>query len=162
MDVLTPQIPKKNIKILEEELSLPKILEKTPARLPRTASCSHKQKTQLKYASETTLSPEEEHLQGQIRKLLHKGTPKYWPEPLRTLIPTCQSPTRHSKPQLPKLSIHSETSLKDSRQAQEAIGSIWRRKGRSLSGKVDLSSILKDQSSFVENYFAELSKLSKR
>jgi hypothetical protein len=53
----TPHLPRNNFKMLEEPPSLPTILEKVGGTLPKTSSRSRKPKSQLKYASETALSP---------------------------------------------------------------------------------------------------------
>jgi hypothetical protein len=57
MQALIPHLPRNNFKMLEEPPSLPTILEKVGGTLPKTSSRSRKPKSQLKYASETALSP---------------------------------------------------------------------------------------------------------
>lgn len=69
MDLLYLQLKRKQV--LEQELSLPVIQEKIRPVAPQTAARPRKQKRHQQYASETGLSPEEEHLQDQIRLLFH-------------------------------------------------------------------------------------------
>jgi hypothetical protein len=71
--------------MLEEQLSLPKIPEKGPMPPPQTSARSRKPRSELKYFSETALSPEEEHLQDQIRMILCKDSPKGGSQQPRTL-----------------------------------------------------------------------------
>lgn len=56
-------------------MGLPKIPEVNHNQFTRTSVRIKKMKPVVKYVSETTFSPEEEHLHDQLRLMLHKKEP---------------------------------------------------------------------------------------
>lgn len=58
--------------MIEEQMGLPKIPEVTTNQFTRTSVRIRKMKPVLKYVSETTFSPEEEHVHDQLRIMLQK------------------------------------------------------------------------------------------
>lgn len=126
--------------------------------VPKTSARSRKLKSEFKYVSETTLSPEEEHVQDQIRMLLFRDSPKGGLEHLKKHEHIVGTHNNTEKCQLPRVKNGSETPKLDGHSSR--LPPVV--KQRSKSGKLDLSGILRDPNGFIENYFAELSSKVKK
>lgn len=72
MEALAAHLKRRNLKILEEELSLPRIPEVVNQQFTKTSMRIKKAKPVIKYVSETTFSPEEEQIHEQVKMSLQK------------------------------------------------------------------------------------------
>lgn len=62
MEALAAHLKRKHLKMVEEELSLPRIPEVVKDQFTKTSVRIRRAKPVIKYVSETTFSPEEEQL----------------------------------------------------------------------------------------------------
>lgn len=72
MEALAVHLKRRNQKYIDEEIGLPKIPEVPNNQFVKTSIRIQKAKPTVKYVSETTFSPEEEHVHDQVRLILKK------------------------------------------------------------------------------------------
>jgi hypothetical protein len=111
----------------------------------------------IKYVSETTFSPEEEHVHEQVRLALHKPDPVAKDEHARILeLLKGHEPIKEAKI-LPRINENHTSFSKVETPDRKSINNYSRpRKSKSVAMKVSLNSILEDRNEFIKNYFADI------
>lgn len=160
MQALAAHLKRRNLKMIEEELSLPKIPEVNTNQFTKTSVRIKKMKPVIKYVSETTFSPEEQHVHDQLRLMLQKREASPMGEHSRIVQLLKGREPIFQKKVLPKIR-DSRASAKrvDSKEGYDPKASrklSSRRKSKSVNTKINLDSIFTDQNEFIKSYFADI------